>query len=284
MLTTEGKNHIRRYLAGYNSQIAGAIGFGIGSRIESGNDINLQFETVRSEIDLVRYDFATNKLIFRAPVPLTYAGMIYEVGLYSQFADVKAGAYGTKMIAEFSPTTELWVDSTTLLNETYSATNSRIESGILHAPALNTTKTSSYSGVTYDLSGYDNNDFITLAMNVGNTNTASVAVTFLTNSTNYFTLTLTTPVQSAGYKIFEVLKSNAVATGSPDWGAITEVRISTTSSGSGASNVLWDGLLMADNNNVNLDYTLVARKVLTTPVVSVEGQTQNFEFTMDVTV
>ena len=69
MLTTEGKQHIRRYLAGYVPNLALAMAWGIGQNAESPSDISLGLEIGRAKIDFTDFDFDTDAIIYKAPMP-----------------------------------------------------------------------------------------------------------------------------------------------------------------------------------------------------------------------
>ena len=133
-----------------------------------------------------------------------------------------------------------------------------------------------------DLSGYSAADAFVLAFNVGTATTSSVRALFLTDTSNYYTVNFGTP--TSGYKIVSVAKGDAVATGTPDWGNITEIRVSTISTAGGASQIDYDGLRIEDTDTVNSDYVLVSRELLTTPFVKQIGMTQEIEFALDVNV
>lgn len=290
MLTVAGKNHIRRYLAQYVPAIAGAMAFGVGSRAAAGGDFALQFETHRAEINSIVYDFATNKLIYKATLPADFSGVINEIGLYTLYEDSKAGSAGSKVLTDInegegwvqtgtSTASAFYVDADPDLNRTFPRLGI---SGLRQTPATSGTRNDSLTNLVLDLSPYSGSDFITVAANIVNNNTASMTVRFQTDNSNYYYFNL--PSVTAGYKVVEFLKSGASVTGTPDWSNITEIQLITVSNGSGASDVLWDGIGLVDTDTANLDYTLVARKVLASPKVIAANQSQEIEFTLDVTL
>lgn len=283
MITVDGKLHIKRYLAGFVPSIAQSIAFGVGDKVEANTDTKLQFEVGRTDISLTSYDFVNNKLIFKAPVSEEFSGKVYEVALFSMSSNAAAGEFGSRILTTFDSFTEEWVDATTSVAGTFNSTNARIGADALrHSPALSTSKTDTLRDVTLDLSGYSSADKFVLAYNVGNANTSSINLRFMTDTTNYYTITL--GAQTAGYKVTEATKGSAVATGTPDWGNITEIRIVTNSAASGASQVDYDGLRVEDADTVNSDYVMVSRELLSVVYVKQEGMTQEIEFAMDVNV
>lgn len=285
MITTAGKTYIKRYLAQYTSSIARSVAFGIGSAAEALGDVSLQLQTTQSPINLVSYDFANNQVVFKASVPDNYVGSIYEVGVYSLLSDPNVSGYGSRLITTFDSNTEGWYDTGSGAAAAFDTTVMRVGSdGLSHTPALSATTTSRLGSLTLDLSGHSSSDSFTFALNVANTNTSSVTVRFLTDASNYYLYNLGTSVQSAGYKMIKLTKGSATVTGSPNWNNITEIQVATTSSSAGASSVVLDAIRVEDIDSINLDYILVARKVLASPVVKLAGQAQDIEFALDVTV
>jgi hypothetical protein len=106
MITTDGKTHIKRYLAGFVPSIAQSIAFGIGETAENVAHTKLTFEVGRSDIVLTSYDFVNNKILYKAPVSEDFAGKIYEVALYSTPANTAAGEFGSRIITTFDSGTE----------------------------------------------------------------------------------------------------------------------------------------------------------------------------------
>lgn len=103
-----------------------------------------------------------------------------------------------------------------------------------------------------DFSGYANVDKFKFAHYVG-VNVASIVYTFLTDDTNYYSYTITSPTAST-YGIVTALKSDFVSTGSPNWGNITKVSVKVTSTSGGASTVDFDGIRIEDVESSRGEY------------------------------
>lgn len=283
MITVEGRAHIKRFMAGYVPAIGGAVALGIGTIAENASDVNLQFESTRAKVTQIFYDFAEDRVVFKTAVPGDYVGWIYEIGLFSAFEDKLAGSFGSKIITSFDSAKEQWLDTTAGTPEAFASAHARIGGDSLaQSPLASATKSSTY-GNTSDYSGYSGADVLSAALYVGNTNTASVTIRFMTDSANYYSFT-STAVTTSGYKFLSFTKGSATVTGTPNWNAISEIRVSTTSSGGGVSAVEWDGLKWNDQDTDSLDHILVARKVLDTPAQKIDGQAQDIEFYLDVTL
>jgi len=281
VITTLGKTYIKRYLAGQVASIAQAISFGVGTSAEALGDTRLAFEYGRSDIFLTSYDFTNDKLVFKAELPSDLAGKIYEVGIWSNAVNTNETVYGSKSITTFDSETETWLTGGGAPVFTTTSTRIGIDS-LNHTPSASTTATSNITGLVQDFSGYSSADIFAFSFNVGNANTSNVVVRFLTDASNYYTITL--GAQTAGYKTVTATKGSATATGSPNWGSITEIQVLTTSGAGGASSVDYDGIRIEDVDYVNPEYVLVARELLASPFTKVPGQIQELEFQLAVSV
>lgn len=263
--------------------IAQSVVFGIGNRAEALADIALQMEVAKSPINLVSYDFVNNKIVYKASIPDEYVGKIYEVGVYSLETDPSAGDFASRTITTFDSGTEDWVVSGTSTPATYGSTNTRVgNDSVVLTPAASATSTVALQNMALDLSGYSTADTLNFAFNVGNANTSAVRFRFLTDGANFYDFNL--GAQTAGYKITEVSKGSATVTGTPNWSNITEIQVTVTSGAGGASSVDLEAVRIEDKDSASLDYILISRKVLASPVTKVAGQAQDVEFTLDVAV
>lgn len=284
MITTDGKLHIKRFLAGQVPAIAQSIAFGVGNRAEAVGDTKLQFEAGRVDIALTSFDFVNNRLIYKAQLPDDFAGSIYEAAIFSVASDDVAGQFGSRLLASFEDDTEDWIDPATGNSASYvTAATSRIGTASMRqAPAASASETDAMNQLALDLGGYSGNDKFVFAFNVGTANTASIRFRFMTDASNYYDFLL--GAQTTGYKVVEAAKSTATVTGAPKWENITEIRVITTSTAGGASAVDFDGIRIEDSDTINPNYVMVAREMLSTPFVKEEGKIQEIEFALDVNV
>lgn len=278
MITNEGKLHIKRYLAGMVPSIAQSIALGIGVRAEAAGDTSLQFEVDRSNVLITSYDFVNNKLIFKASVPSTFAGKVYEAAIYSLPATT---TNGSKLISTFDSETEIWVTNSGV--PTFTTTNARIGIDSLnHTPAASATSSSVLSNLLLDLSEYSASDYFNFAFNNANTNVNTLSVRFKNDNSNYYTISTSNP--AAGYNFVTATKGSAVATGTPNWATINSIEVITNSKAAGASNVDWEGLRIEDGDITDPAYVMVARELISVPFTKQNGSTQEVEFALDVSV
>jgi len=255
-----------------DADIADYLSYGVLGTAEGSGDKCLKFEIERREISLTSFDYANNRLVFKAPLP-TYQCVIYEAGLIAvQSAQINR----SRIISTFDSESEVWT------NSVWDTTAVRIgPDGLLHTPIAGGNTTSALSETAFDLSDVNNADTFVLVYNVGNGNVSSIQIMFMVDSSNYYTFTIATP--TAGYKSSTFTKGSATATGTPNWANINSLAVKTTSVGGGAANVLYDGLRVIDVSP-DTDELLVARKVLSTPYTKIDGRMEDMEFTLPVTI
>lgn len=277
MITTEGKVLIKRYLANQAGPLAAAIAIGVGNTAATLSDETLEFEVERFNVDIVAYDFIDNKLIFKGQLPAAVSGKIYEVGIFTSGTNLIAGNYGSKIITSFDAATEQWDV------ETFESIVARIGVDALkHTPVASATSTSSLDNIELDLSGYSSADKFVFAYNCDNAFTASVKFRFKVDLSNYYEFNIAAP--ASGYHITSLAKSSATVTGTPNWEDIGSLSVVTTATGGGTASVEFDGIRIEDVDTVNPEYGMIARKVLSSPYVKVEGQAQEFEYALNINV
>lgn len=274
MITTEGKRHIKRYLAGFVPSIGQSLAFGVGREAAALTDSRLEFEVSRTNVTLVSYDFNTDRLIFKAQLPESLIGEVHEVALYSTSDDAIAGQYGSRLLTTFDSLTEDWTGGT------FVTANSRLGGDSLnHSPAASGSVTSQLSELYFDLSGNAGADLFTLAANIGS-NVSSISIRFMSDAANYYQATISSP--AAGYQIIEFAKSSLTVTGNPVWSNINTVEVTTNATAGGSASVDYDGLRIEDVDSINLDYVLVARDVLTIPYIKQSNSVEEIEFSLGV--
>jgi hypothetical protein len=276
MISTPGKRHIKRYLAGFVPALAESVAIGVGSLAPAIDQQSLQLEIARVPIDLTSFDFINNNLVFKATLPAELIGKIYEVALYSRFDESSIKEFGSKNITTFDSSSEIWFTGAAL--SVYS-TNARVGlDGLLHQAAVSGSKTSVTDSLT-DFSGYSQQDKFVLAFNNSNANLSSITLRFKNDAANYYTYTLSTP--ALGYNIAEFTKGTAVGTGTPDWSNIVQTEVQSNSNASGASEVVFDSIRV-NTAFVDPDYVMISRIVPAEPVVKIDSVSKEIEFALKV--
>lgn len=276
MITTEGKTHIKRYLSGLAGVIGDSIALGIGTAAENVADTDLQYEVARVDVSLVSYDFINDALVFKGEIGTDIAGKIYEVGLWSADVDSRAEGFVSRNLVTFDSETEAWSAGT------FQTATTRVGPDSLRlAPALNTSTVSTLSDIVLDLDGHSGSDTFSLAYNV-TTAPASITIRFRTDTSNYYTWTISSP--SVGYNFTSVAKGSLTATGTPRWDSITSIEVTVAATVGAGASVDFDAIRINDVDTDNPDYVLVAREVLVSPYVKTEGTVQDIEFAIPVSI
>lgn len=262
--------------------LARAIAFGVGEAAENLNDVALQFEIGRTPVDLITYDFTTDRLVFKADLSEGFDGVLYEYALYSR-EDSSAGAFGSRLLTSFDSDTETWTVGG--VAATYRTTSTRVgnDSVVIGAGASGNV-TATQQDITMDFSDYSAADTFSFAFYNDNTNLSSLRYRFYTDLANYYDISFNNGVFNTAFNIVKIPKGNAVATGAPNWGLITRLDVTAFSTGAGTSSVGLEAVRIEDVDTVDSGYVMVARAVLATPFSKIAGRTQEVEFPLGVTI
>jgi hypothetical protein len=294
LLTTSGKRIMASFMAGLTGRWAGAIAVGaIGTSVGVAGT-RLGFEWGRTEItsSAVSYGLGASgahRLIFKGTLDQSFAGKVYEIGIFPQTANIAAGV-GQSQAISFGGSADTWqeyIASTwTTITPTFDTTNNRVgqDMALLTVPAAGT-KYYRIGGIALDLSMYSTTDLINFSFLNATTNPSSLSVIMGTDDTNYFTASVTpaTWLGATGtYKTATLTKGDFGATGFPDWGNITSVEFDIVAPGGGVVDLYLDGIRMEDVDTFNPDYALVSHAVPGSPVTKTLGTVMDIEYYLDV--
>lgn len=271
MLTTAGKDVIKRYFGGQVSRIGGSIALGVGTTAATVADKMLAYEAVRLQVSSVNADLANNKIVFKGSVPPGTIGTIYEIGLY----DSVNTASRTKLLSLVTPARGIWTNSTIV------ATNARASLKTVQIDVTaSATKGADITGMAQDLSGFVGTDNLAVAF-YATSNIASVRFRLGTDAANYYEFVYNAPV--VGYNIMRATISSATVTGSPRWSAINFISVRPTASAAGSGSIYFDSMSVEDATTP-IDNILVMRNVLATPKVLDTSLTTNVEMSLGIVV
>lgn len=276
MITTAGKNVIKRVFGGQLSRIANILVVGSGSydAAPALTDTGLTRESYRANITSISADLANNKIVFKAKLPAGAVRQMGEVGLIQG----DATSFKSLDLSLFNNGSSAWSNS--------SGTSSANARNYLNDPvftvATNSTLNPVIANLALDLSAYSDLANLFVSYTPTTTNLQAFKIRFISTTGNYFEYTIT-PVSTAGsYAVAKLQKSAATVTGSPSWASITSVQLILTSKTAGAVDVHLDGVRF--ESPVDTSSVLVARNVLVAPVTIDSAIDTEIEYSLVISV
>ena len=292
ILTKYGKRYITEYLSGQSGNPSKDIAIGISTTAATVNDTQLGFEFYKSRVNLSSPNIQTSAVdglttygvVYKTTLPPDVSGVINEIGI---FPSVTLGStdYSSRAISNFE-NGQYWLDDLGVEASTVYSPVPLI--GTYYLPitaAASASKKYSYN-LDLDLSGYSSNDSMTVAYNQSDTNLDYLFVRVYSSATDYYEIRFPGDL-SAGNKIKSLtlanLYSNAYGSGLPDRESITKVCVGVKAKSSGSSTVLMDGLRINDEDSFRLDYGLISRSVLSSPITKSLGRQMDIEYRLGLT-
>lgn len=270
MITANGKLQVQRLLARQANQIGGALALGVGTKAANVNDVNLEYEVVRTEIISTSIDSSTGDLVFRAQFNPGSIKTVYEMGVWSSTLATSAGYSMGLLGASLTPWT----------NGTLTSTNARANLNALQVNYVaNGTTNAELTGFFADLSGYTDSDSIVVAY-YATTNLSSVRIRLGRDSSNYYEFVLPAPVANS-YNVARLQRSAATKTGTLDWSSLTYAAVRPSATAGGSGSIFFDGVRV-EPNSLSTNNLLVARTVLTTPHTLDADITSDIEYSLKV--
>lgn len=272
VITTEGKNRVRQILAGKAIGFASSISVGIGTTTPTVNDTSLEFAVEGSTILNTMVDDINNKVYFKTSLPVDNQYKIYELGTYAADGMTAKQFQQGSLVLTFGELTT-WTDSSG--THTLNQTNTRIGSSSIR---YSLSAAGVGRGSTPFQAGMDqlpSNTVFKLAYFADNID--NIKVRFKTTSTDYYEATVV-PGTNNAYNISSFNKSDFVATGTPDWAAITIVEMQATATASA-------GTIDLDSIRYDVPTTggslLLSRALPASPILKPAGSTMDIEYLLE---
>jgi hypothetical protein len=276
LITTEGARLILRVLAEQASSLGQAIGLGVGNAAAVVGDTRLKWEIDRAAIDIKNVDYDNSRVIMKTTLPQNSIYTIYEVGLWSQFTNSFNSDNVSRVLTTFETAFESWT------NTTLDSTQARTSPDSVKIDAGASATTTSTLNVDLDLSGYSALDTFNIAFYKANNNITTLKLNFA-STTGSWEGSATVSALPIGYNIISISKGSFVATGTPDWSAITSMNVKVTA-GASAGYLIMDGIRIEDGDTLNPSYALVSRSVLATPLVKTDSSPMDIEYALEFNV
>lgn len=287
ILTKFGKRYITQHLAGQNSSSSKDIAVGIGNTAATVNDTQLNFEFYRAAVNVSSVDIQTSQLtgvstygvVYKTTLPVDVSGIINEVAI---FPSITFGTtdYASKSISSFE-NNQSWIDSSGSYPELVTTSSPKIGSYYLSMSATSSQNKNYFYNLNLDISGYSANDSMTIAYYQSDLNLDYVFIRTYDSNNNYYEIRYTGD-SSTGYKIKSLnlnnLYSSGFISGTPDQTSIVKISVGVKAKSSGATNVLFDGLRINDEDAFKSDYGMISRSVLSNVITKNLGKQMDIEY------
>lgn len=284
LITNIGKRAILRYLAGQVDNYASGLVVGVSSTTPNATDTALSFEVSRMPIMISSVkDYVNFDIVYRAQLPKGLQASIREVGLVSNVTSSSTRGLFNRVLSQMDSSGEGW---TALSGPAISSdtANSRFGQDGLRVNTIPLSTTSLLElPVALDMSGYVQTDQIRLLYTTFDTNCQEIKVEFLaSNGKSLYTL-ITPPTHTAGAGNPQVNIASVPITSfvnwANDWNDVVDIRVTTTAKSAGACSIMFDGLIIVDNNTIDENSCLVTRAAVG-PVTKSSNVDMDIEYTL----
>lgn len=256
IITTTGKETIKRFLAGNIVDWCGGMGIGAMNTTAVVGDTALGFEIDREPTTF--RSFNNGKIIVKASFPNSLDAIIREVGIFPIASTTSDNQFQDVVLSDFS-------------GESGSVTtNSSVGTGNIALSSGTTSFTK--TGLNIDISGYSSVDRIQMLAYNSDANAKTLTVG-LSDGTTTYTLTLPSLAASTGYQVV------SVALGTPTISKVTQFTVTVTSV---SKSVELDCLKFLNTDQTNYISGVVSRSIPSTAITKKSGQDLEVEYTLDV--
>lgn len=262
ILTTEGKNIIRNYLAGNIGAWSGSLAIGaMNSSAPAVTDLGLEFEITR--VPVVLATVRNTNIILSADIDSDTAGRIFELGVYPTITNSFSAGFDDKVITNFG---ENWLDGTgtSLGSGNFDGTEEvpTARLGYRNLIIGNSGITAEYS-IGVDLSGYSDLDSLSILYKVATTGSnKTVRLTFYDNQlptagTKYYDFVI--PGSTSGYGKLTKELGYFTETGNFN-NSVSKIKITSTAANNAIIHL--DAIKLDDVDETNPNFALVSRALI----------------------
>lgn len=272
IITTQGKNRIRQILAGKTTGFASSILVGVGATTPTADDKTLDFAVDGADILNTMVDDINNKIFFKTSLPVTKQYKIYELGCFAADSTTAKQHQQNSLMISFGELTT-WTDTSG--THTLNSTNARIGAFSLRYSLLASAVGRGSTPFQIGIDQLPPSTVFKVAYFANNI--ANIKVRFKTTSSDYYEGTIV-PATNNAYNISSILKSDFVATGSPEWSTITIIEVQATATGSAGTidldSIRYDVATTADS-------LLLSRALPVSPIIKPAGSTMDVEYLLE---
>jgi hypothetical protein len=292
LLTKFGKRFLTSYLAGAVNFDSKSIAIGIGDNSASVDNTQLGFEFYRSAVNLGSIDIQTNALtqastyavVYKTTLPTDIVGSIKEIGLFASATEGNTD-YSSRFISTFENNLS-WLNDAGSPAETVYTPTPRIGNTWFSLTSAANQSTKYNLLANFDLSGYSQNDSLTLAFKQQDTNLDYVIVRFYSTTNSYFEIRFpgdSSTTNKIVSKTLDNLYASGFGAGTPDAESIIQISVGAKAKSTGSTTVLLDGLRINDEDSFNSSASIISRSVLTNAVTKSYGREMDIEYRIGLT-
>lgn len=274
LITTVGKRHILNYLANKLPDRNRYIGIGIGSTAANVADTKLEFEVNKYKVYTSYIDYSTSTIIMKAELPVQLSATISELGLFPGSAVMNA--YDSKFITFFNNDV-VWSNGSYIEDSAASKINKTSFKITANSGATVLAKSSNLSA---DMTGYSNDDSISIAFYENDTNLDYIELILYSSNNDYYTYRIE-GAGAVGHRIVQIPFSSIVtqinATGSPTL-SVESFGLRVKANSSTNTEVDFDGIRVNDNDTFVEENGIISRAILSTPIQKEFGSLLDIEY------
>lgn len=262
VITTQGFNIIRNYLASSTKNWAGAIAVGaLNNNAPSVSDTSLEFELSRYNINVS--GVRGNNIVLSAEIDEKFSGQIFEVGIYPTISNESSVGFDDRVIATFN---ENWtnISGASLSSSNFEGAddNPLARSGY-RSIIFNDSALDAYCETSVGISGYSDLDSISILYKTAQTGVSkTIRLTFYddqfpTAGTRYYDFQFNG--SSIGYKKVTQQLGYFTETGNFN-GQVSKIQLG--SSAGDFATIHIDSIKFDDSDETNPDFALVSRALI----------------------
>lgn len=262
IITDQGFNIIRNYLAGNSEAWAGAISLGaLNLSTPSSSDISMEFEISRYNIDTS--GVRGNNIVLSAEIDIDFSGKIYELGIYPTLRNEISDGFDDRVIATFN---ENWMDQSgvSLSSSNFSGSeDSPLARSGYRSIIFNDSALTTYAETSVGISGYSDLDSISILYKTAVLGAdKTIRLTFYDNQlptagTRYYDFQF--DGTALGYKKVSQLLGYFTETGNFN-GDVSKVELSSLAGDFATIHI--DGIKFDDSDETNPDFALISRALI----------------------
>lgn len=288
MITLYGKRYLTNFISGNINNSSKDLAIGIDGTVANQTNTRLGFEFYKIPVEFGGTDIYTDSngikyfVIYTAYLPEDVSGTIKEIGLYPSQKRSKNN-FDSKFLSDFSDPF-VWTDLNEF-NPERDSTGTLIGEDCLTMQSGVGVDNEYLSTISEtDFSGYSVNDTIKLSYYKKDNNLSKIKIRFYSSDTAYYEVEIEDNSGTGNRLSSDILISTLLAganSANPDISKINKIGIVLVPKTSLQTFVNMDGLRINDEDSFDPNYGLIARTVLSTPLIKESGRSVTLEYRVE---